>query len=108
MLFNQPMKSLIPEIEISDAKEDRKTAKRVGQYKISFKAIYKADNTYLPLEAIRKVTHDRTSVHVSGCCAGGVWVERLIFDTASGRFPFIFENQNEISKVKELCAVEMD
>lgn len=85
--------------EIPSPEVDVKSAKRVGQYKISEMAIYKPDGTYLPLSEIEELTHDRTSVHVSGCCAGGVPVERIIFDTANGRYPFIFDTVKDVENV---------
>lgn len=98
MLFQTKLKSVIDTVTIENAKEDKKKAKRIGQYKFTKNAIYKEDGTYLPINAITGYTQDRTSVHVSGCCAGGVWVERIIFDTDSGRFPYIFDTLKDIEK----------
>lgn len=98
-MFYSKLRSLVEGIEIDDAKADKKSAKRVGQYKISDKALYKADGTYIPFEAVTEYTHDKTSVHVSGCCAGGVPVERLILDTADQRFPLIFDTVYDVNKV---------
>lgn len=101
-MFDSKLKSLIDGAEIENAKMDKKSAKRIGQYKVSDKAIYKADGTYLPFEKITEYTHDKTSVHVSGCCAGGVPVERLILDTKEQRFPFIFDTLKDVEKVIEI------
>ncbi len=98
MLFQTELKSVIDSIVIENAKADKKKAKRIGQYKFSENAIYKEDGTYLPIKAITGYTQDRTSVHVSGCCAGGVWVERLIFDTEDKRFPYIFDTLKDVEK----------
>ena len=76
------------------------------QYKISANAIYKPDKTYLPVKAVVSVVHDRTAVHVSGCCAGGVPVERLVFSTDGGKYPFIFDNNKDINKVLEIIGME--
>lgn len=43
--------------------------------------------------AVKSYTIDKTSVHVSGCCAGGVPVDRIIFDTETDRFSFIFDSK---------------
>jgi len=98
-MFGKKLESLETEYILEDVALDIKTAKRIGQYKISSNAIYKPDGTYLPVAAITGVTADKTSVHVSGCCAGGVPVERLIFDTAQGRYPFIFDTKKDVEKV---------
>lgn len=97
-------KKLVPLEEgaiLENVDSDYKTAKRIGQFKISENAIYKPDNTYLPFSAVTEYTHDKTSVHVSGCCAGGVPVDRLILDTLNGRYPFIFDKAKDVQKVVE-------
>ena len=92
---------------IEDAAADVKSAKRVGQYKLSKNAIYKADGTYLATSVVTDITHDKTSVHVSGCCAGGVPVERLIFDTEKGRYPFLFDTTKDVEKVMNILGREL-
>ncbi|MBQ0000724.1 MAG: hypothetical protein KBT01_04195, partial [Clostridiales bacterium] len=89
-MFGRKWRSLEEGTGIADPQQDYRTAKRIGQFKLSENAIYKPDGTYLPLNIIKEITHDRTAVHVSGCCAGGVMVERLIFHTAAGKYPFLF------------------
>ena len=101
-MFKKNLKSLV-EAAIDDIHGDYKEAKRVGQFKVSSKAIYKPDGTYLPFSAVTDYVHDQTSVHVSGCCAGGVWVERIIFDVDDNRFPFIFDTVKDVQKVLDLA-----
>lgn len=101
-MFLMKLQSLVPKQEISDAKEDYKSAKRVGQYKVSTKAIYQPDGGYVPFAAVKDYVLDKSSVHVTGCCAGGVPVERIILITDEGKFPFIFDSQKAVDKVVEL------
>ena len=98
-MFNKKFTSLEKEITIDNAEADYKAAKRVGQFKVSENAIYKPDGTYLPVSAVTEVTVDKSSVHVSGCCAGGVPVDRMIFDTESARYPFLFDSKKDVKKV---------
>lgn len=84
---------------IENINDDYKHAKRVGQYKVSERAIYRPDNTYLPVSAVVKLSHDKTSVHVSGCCAGGVPVERLVFTTDNNIYQYIFDTTKDIQKL---------
>lgn len=98
-------KKLIPMEDgttLENVEADYKTAKRVGQFKVSANAIYKPDGTYLPFAAVTETTHDKTSVHVSGCCAGGVPVDRIILDTEKGRFPFIFDTAKDVQKILDV------
>lgn len=101
-MFLIKLQSLVPKHEISDAKEDYKSAKRVGQYKVSAKAIYQPDGGYVPYKAVKDYVLDKSSVHVTGCCAGGVPVERIVLITDEGKFPFIFDSQKAVDKVVEL------
>ena len=97
-MFGSKLESLVANVIVEDAVADKKTAKRIGQYKFSNKAIYKADGTYLPLASVTGYTCDKSSVHVTGCCAGGVPVERIIFDTTDGRHQFLFDTKKDLEK----------
>jgi hypothetical protein len=101
MLFGS-WKSLVPEQTLPDPKADYKLARRAGQYKVSAKAIYQPDGTYLPFAAITDLRRDKSSVHVTGCCAGGVFVERIVATTAGGKFPFLFDSVKSAQRVLTL------
>lgn len=96
-------KSLVPGVELPDVKEDYRTAARVGQYKASGRALYRPDNTYLPFSAVTEVRRDKGSVHVTGCCAGGVFVERLVVTTGAGRTAFLFDSVKTADRAAALC-----
>ena len=105
MLFTKKFKSLVENIEVEDQDSDFKSSKHIGQYRVSDKAIYKADGTYLPFSAVTGIVHDKTAVHVSGCCAGGVPVDRLMFTCGDVKFPFIFDGFKDIEKMKAIDAI---
>lgn len=102
MLFGT-WKSMVPGVELPDVKEDYRTARRAGQYKASERALYRADNTYLPYSAITEIRRDKSSVHVTGCCAGGVFVERIVVTTAAGKTAFLFDSVKTADLVAALC-----
>jgi len=101
-MFGKKLIAIDEKHYLDNAEADYKNAKRIGQFKVSENAIYKPDGTYLPLSLVSGITQDKTSVHVSGCCAGGVPVERLIFDTEDGRYPFIFDSKKDVDKVLKI------
>lgn len=96
MLFTKLHSAVNTELE--NANEDYKTAKRIGQYKFSSAAIYMADGTYIPLKAVTDVVSDKSSVHVTGCCAGCVPVERLILTASDKKIQLLFDSKKEIEK----------
>jgi len=98
-MFGRKYISMTEGYKLENPAAEYKTATRAGQYKVSEKGIFRADGKYLPFAAVTDVICDKTSVHVSGCCAGGVPVERIVFVTAEGKFPFIFDTKKDQSKV---------
>lgn len=101
-MFGRKFKSMLDGIQLDNATEDYKITKRIGQYHVSQNAIYKADGYYLPFCAVTDKIVDKTTVHVSGCCAGGVFVDRIIFVTEEKKFPFIFDDEKSVQRVLEL------
>lgn len=98
-LFEKKFNSLVPEVSLEYPNDDYKKSKHLGQYRLSEAAIYKADGSYIPFEAVKDCIHDQTSVHVSGCCAGGVPVERIVFITDSVKIPLIFDSSKQVENV---------
>lgn len=72
-MFGKTYQSMTAGAELADPKAENKTATRVGQYKVSDRAIFKPDGSYLLFSEVTDFVCDKTSVHVSGCCAGGVF-----------------------------------
>lgn len=66
-LFQISYTSLITSYELEDPASDRKSGVHIGQYTVSSNAIYRPDGYYLPRTAITQITHDKGSVHVTGC-----------------------------------------
>lgn len=106
-MFGKKYVSLVDSITLENPAADYKLSKRVGQYHVSEKALYKPDGAYLPFAAVKEYVQDRTSVHVSGCCAGGVMVDRLLFVTDQGKFPFLFDHQKEVEKVLAVLRINL-
>lgn len=101
-MFETRWKSAIEGKEVDDPKADHKTAKRTGRYKFSEQAVYLTDERYIPYETITEVTRDKASVHVSGCCAGGVMVDRLLLTLTNGKKePLLFDSGREVEKALE-------
>ena len=94
-MFGKKYESLVAGVTIEDYNDDLKNGKRLGQYRLGAKAIYKPDYTYVPLEAVTGSVQDKTAVHVSGCCAGGVPVDRVVLETNDGKFQFIFDKKKD-------------
>lgn len=104
-MFKKNLTSLVEGVEITDATEDIKQGKTVGKYKVTPNGIYRPDNKYLPKSAITEVIQDKGSVHVTGCCAGGVPVDRLVIKTVADPFIFIFDSTKQVSKVREILSI---
>lgn len=98
-MFKKVYTSLVPDVSLENPNEDYKSAKRCGQYKLSDKALYKPDGGYIPFSAIKEFIHDQNSVHVAGCCAGGVPVERIIFVADNIRIPLIFDTRKQVEEI---------
>lgn len=104
MLF-RTWKSMTPGVELSDPEADYRSARRAGQYRVSALALYQPDGSYLPFSAVTEVRRDRSSVHVTGCCIGGVPVERVTAVTPAGKKAFLFDSAKTADRVAELCLV---
>lgn len=87
--------------EISDAKEDRKGAKRIGQYRISSKALYYADGTYIPLADISGVTVETMTVTTKGCCGVVLEAPALVFMAGGAKRRIMTDSEKQTQKVYE-------
>ena len=102
-MLGKKFASLVSGADLENAEGEYKQSKRLGQYRICDKAIFKADGTYVPFATVKECIQDQTSVHVSGCCAGGVPVERIVFVTENESIPLIFDNKKQVETVVLLC-----
>lgn len=105
-MFGKKLNSLVQGVTLEHPEADYKKAKIVGQYRLSDAAIYKADGGYVPFSAVKECIQDQTSVHVTGCCAGGVPVERIIFVTENEKVPLIFDTKKQVEKVLQVVNSE--
>lgn len=88
--------------EISDAKEDRKSAKRIGQYKISEKAVYYADGTYIPIADISGVAVETMTVPTKGCCGMVLSAPALTFQAGGFKRRIMADSEKQTQKIYEM------
>lgn len=102
-LMARTWKSMVPGAELPDPGADYRQASRAGQYKVSALTLYQGGGSYLPFSAVTEVLRDKGSVHVTGCCAGGVLVERVVVATPAGKRAFLFDTVRTADRVAGLC-----
>ncbi len=90
--------------EIADAKEDRKRAKRIGQYRISEKALYYADGTYIPLANIREITVETMRVPTKGCCGVMLEIPAIVFQACGAKRRIMVDSERQMRKIYEMIA----
>lgn len=90
--------------EIPDAKQDKKSAKRVGQYKISGKALYYADGTYIPLADISGIAAEKMTVPTKGCCGVVLEAPALTFQAGGAKRRIMADSEKQLEKIQELIA----
>ena len=88
--------------EIPDAKQDKKEAKRVGQYRISEKALYYADGTYIPLADIDGVAVETMTVPTKGCCGVVLEAPALTFQAGGVKRRIMADSEKQLRKIHEL------
>lgn len=96
-------KSMVPGVELPDPRADYRQSARAGQYKVSALALYQEDGNYLPFAGVTEVQRDKGSVHVTGCCIGGVPVERVVVTIPAGKRAFFFDSVKTADRVAGLC-----
>lgn len=87
--------------EIPEAKEDRKGGKRIGQYRISGRAIYYADGTYIPLEDISDVKVETMTVTTKGCCGVVLNAPALTFMAGGAKRRIMTDSERQTGKIYE-------
>lgn len=88
--------------EIPEAKEDRKKAKRIGQYRISEKALYYADGTYIPLTDISDVKVETMTVTTKGCCGVVLSAPALTFAAGGTKRRIMTDSEKQTGKIYEM------
>ena len=87
--------------EIPGAKEDRKTAKRIGQYRLSEKALYYADGTYIPFADISDVKVETMTVTTKGCCGVVLSAPALTFTAGGAKRRIMTDSERQTQKIYE-------
>lgn len=97
------MKPLCPAYPLPDPRADYRTARRVGQYRVSNRALYYLAfpaNRYLSFEAVRGAFSQKTSMPLTGCCGKELPMVLLRVDYEGGFYQdFTFEKQEEADRV---------
>lgn len=88
--------------ELSGAKEDRKAAKRIGQYRVSEKALYYADGTYIPLADISDVKVETMTVTTKGCCGVVLNAPALTFMAGGAKRRIMTDSEKQTQKIYEI------
>lgn len=88
--------------EIPDAKQDRKSAKRAGQYRISEKALYYADGTYIPLADISGTAVEKMTVPTKGCCGVVLEAPALTFQAGGAKRRIMADSEKQLQRIYEL------
>lgn len=88
--------------ELPAAKEDRKAAKRIGQYRISEKALYYADGTYIPLADISDARVETMTVTTKGCCGVVLNAPALTFMAGGAKRRIMTDSEKQTQKIYEI------
>ena len=101
-MFGKKYNTLIQNVELENIAEDYKKAKRLGQYKISDNALYKADGSYIPFSGVKEYIQDYAEIHTVGCCGGGTLVDRIVFIAENDRIAVLFDSKKQVEIVDDL------
>lgn len=97
------LQSLCPEHPLEDPKSDWKSARRVGQYRVSDRAVYFPafpGTRYLSFDALTRAWSQKTSVPLTGCCGKELPMVLVRMEYAGGFYQdFSFEKQTEADRV---------
>lgn len=86
---------------LPDARADYAQAQKIGFYRLSDHALYCPDGGYLLRRDITQAIRGTGSAHVTGCCAGGVPVPRVVAVTAEKKFPLLFDTEKAAIRLEE-------
>lgn len=92
-MFLGRLEALLPDRTLADPKAVRASAEKIGPFRIAEEAVFMPNGTYLLRSDIQEVSWSMAAAHVTGCCAGGVPVPRVVFVTASKKFPILCDSK---------------
>lgn len=87
--------------ELPNAKEDRKTAKRIGQYRVSSEALYYADSTYIPLADMSELHTEEMSVPTKGCCGIVLQAPAIVFFAGGAKRRIMADSEKQVEILLE-------
>lgn len=104
------LNSLVPEtaMDAKAAAADRKSADRIGPYRISGKALYLQDR-FLPLCAVKDCTIHDSMYAASGCCGRGFPVTKVRIDYGAEKpLVLILEKKEDAVRMQNLILTASD
>lgn len=108
------MKSLCSGVQLTDAKEDFRTAVRVAQYRVSQKAFYLPafpGTQYIPFSSLTQVVLRNASLSTIGCCGKELPVLKLILRWKNGEKELIIDppkHADTIMNILQTTRPELD
>ncbi|MCR5775268.1 MAG: hypothetical protein K6G42_09315 [Lachnospiraceae bacterium] len=96
-------RSLIPEQELTDVRQDRKNAVGIEKYKISANALY-MQGEYLPLKAVTGVRLQPSTYTPNCACGKGIPVYKLRVDYGTEN-PLVLMMEKEKNAERLLSAI---
>ena len=101
-------KSIVPEFEIDDAKQDAKNGVRIQQFTVTDRAVYIPPGRYLPIRAIRRVWIQDTQMPLTGCCGRAIPMSAVRMEYADGVTENLrLEKKENAEKLMELIEAHM-
>lgn len=100
-MFFSKFEPLIEGQTLPDPKADYSTAEKVGPYRISQLAFYLPDKRYLLRSSILEAEKGTGYAHVTGCCAGGIPVPRIVISTEKQKFPFLCDHEKDAIRLTQ-------
>ena len=101
--------SLLPGIELSDAKEDFRTAKKLEQYRLGEKAVYLPRGLsweYIPVSEIRRAQRSRRVISAGHCVTVREEKPAVDLETEQGVFTLNLEKPASAAAVLEALGGE--
>ena len=97
--------SLSSGYSIPDPKEDKKTAVKVEQFKVSDSAVYLPRNQYMPLDAVEKMQIRHAMMNTKGCCGLSFPVYNVIlFGASEAPVKIMCEKERSADRIVELIS----
>lgn len=85
---------------IENVTQDYRAAQRYGQYKISSKALYSPNGTYVDLKQISKIAHSHESIPTNGGCGITVPTPCVTFYIGDKKYRLLAASEKQAQKMQ--------